>query len=107
MTVGKKLDALILGVLDGEVLHGYAIAQRIRAANERALRPGEGLIYPTLYRLASDGVIRVEWLTGEGKPARKAYALAPSDAGPGGTSKRLVFGMFRHRRAVELTDAKP
>ena len=104
MQVKRNLDALIVGALQGDVLHGYAIAQRIRATNEGALRPGEGLVYPVLYRLAADGVVRTEWLSEEGKPARKAYRLAPGDAGRIGSAMGRLLRRGRPKPALQLTD---
>lgn len=85
MSNSTSLDALILGTLKGQTLNGYAIAQRVRALDERALRPGEGLVYPVLYRLASDGTVAVGRSEQPGKPPRRVYSLrADSPASTGG-----------------------
>lgn len=69
------LDALILGVLQGEALHGYEIAKRIRQCSAKSLRIGEGQLYPALHRLEEEGRIQAQWVPQEGKPARKVYRL--------------------------------
>ena len=87
----SKLDGTVLRALGGQILHGYAIAQRIRAFDAGALGPGEGLIYPALHRLAGDGVLRVEWQDAGGGARRKAYALAAG----GDQAPPTVWGALR------------
>jgi transcriptional regulator len=54
------LAMLVLRVLKSEPLHGYAIAQRIRALSDSVLEAEEGSLYPTLQRLLLEG-----WVTAE------------------------------------------
>ena len=75
MAFKSDLDALILGVLQAEALHGYEIAKRIRLRSERSLKIGEGQLYPALHRLEQDGRITAEWVPQDGKPARRVYRL--------------------------------
>jgi len=49
---------LVLRVLRGQSLHGYAIAQRIRALSDSVLEAEEGSLYPTLQRMLLEG-----WVT--------------------------------------------
>jgi len=52
------LAMLVLRVLRGQSLHGYAIAQRIRALSDSVLEAEEGSLYPTLQRMLLEG-----WVT--------------------------------------------
>jgi PadR family transcriptional regulator PadR len=52
------LAMLVLRVLRSEPLHGYAIAQRIRALSDSVLEAEEGSLYPTLQRMLLEG-----WVT--------------------------------------------
>jgi transcriptional regulator len=52
---------LVLRVLRSGPLHGYAIAQRIRALSESVLEAEEGSLYPTLQRMLLEG-----WVTAAG-----------------------------------------
>jgi PadR family transcriptional regulator PadR len=52
------LAMLVLRVLRSGPLHGYAIAQRIRALSDSVLEAEEGSLYPTLQRMLLEG-----WLT--------------------------------------------
>jgi PadR family transcriptional regulator len=53
------LAMLVLRVLQSGRLHGYAIAQRIRALSDSVLEAEEGSLYPTLQRMLLEG-----WVTG-------------------------------------------
>ena len=53
------LAMLVLRVLQSGPLHGYAIAQRIRALSDSVLEAEEGSLYPTLQRILLEG-----WVTG-------------------------------------------
>jgi PadR family transcriptional regulator PadR len=55
------LDLLILHILSGGPLHGYGIAQLIRARSEDVLLVGEGSLYPALQRLQVKGYVTAEW----------------------------------------------
>ena len=54
------LAMLVLRVLRSGPLHGYAIAQRIRALSNSVLEAEEGSLYPTLQRMLLEG-----WVTAE------------------------------------------
>ena len=51
------LDLLILKTLSRSELHGYAIAQQIKACYDDVLQVEEGSLYPALQRLELKGLI--------------------------------------------------
>lgn len=51
---------LVLRVLRSGSLHGYAIAQRIRALSDSVLEAEEGSLYPTLQRMLLEGWVQAE-----------------------------------------------
>jgi transcriptional regulator len=55
------LDMLILKSLTRGVMHGYGIAEHIRALSDEVLRVEEGSLYPALQRLQLQGLIASEW----------------------------------------------
>src|SRR6266567_4607996 len=57
----EKIAMLVLRVLRSGPLHGYAIAQRIRALSDSVLEAEEGSLYPTLQRMLLEG-----WVAAEG-----------------------------------------
>lgn len=90
MSMGFRpdLEALVLAVLEGGPLHGYAVAARVKELSERALTVGEGQLYPLLHRLEADGSVIAEWVPQEGKPARKVYRLTEAGLGRLARSRR-------------------
>lgn len=69
------LDMLVLKALQLEPMHGWGITERIEQWSERVLQLGQGTLYPALYRLEHQGLIRSEWkLTANNRRARY-YAL--------------------------------
>ena len=55
------LDMLILKALQHEPRHGLGIADRIQQMSRDILRVEQGSLYPALYRLEAQGLVRAEW----------------------------------------------
>jgi len=72
------LVLLILRVLRSGPLHGYAIAQRIHALSEDALRVEEGSLYPALQKILRKGWVTASWDTSETNRKVRLYKLTPS-----------------------------
>jgi DNA-binding PadR family transcriptional regulator len=68
------LDALLLAVLDGRRLHGYAIIEALQVASGGALDLPTGTVYPALRRLERAGHVSSEWSTVSGRQ-RRTYHL--------------------------------
>jgi transcriptional regulator len=65
------LDMLVLKVLDGGPLHGYAIATRLERLSKDVLSVEEGSLYPALYRMEHRGWLASGWaVTDTGRRAR-------------------------------------
>lgn len=65
------LDLLILRALREQVLHGWAISERIQQISEDVLQVNQGSLYPALHRLERKKWIRAEWGVSElGRRAR-------------------------------------
>jgi PadR family transcriptional regulator, regulatory protein PadR len=65
------LDMLVLKVLNGGALHGYAIAVRLERMSREVLSVEEGSLYPALYRMERRGWLASSWsLTDTGRRAR-------------------------------------
>ena len=69
------LDLLVLKALQLEPMHGWGIAERIEQWSESVLQVGQGSLYPALYRLDRQGLIRSEWRTTENNRRARYYAL--------------------------------
>ena len=71
------LDMLVLRALQLEPMHGWGITERIEQWSESVLQLGQGTLYPALYRLERQGLIRSDWrITANNRRARY-YALTP------------------------------
>ena len=66
---------MVLRVLHGGPLHGFAIAERIHALSRDVLTVEEGSLYPALYRMQEKGWIEPEWGQSEKGRRAKFYSL--------------------------------
>ena len=69
------LDLLILRILQGHTLHGYAIAQRLKLLSEDVLQVGESSLYPALQRLLLNGYLDGEWGPSENNRRARFYTI--------------------------------
>jgi PadR family transcriptional regulator PadR len=75
--VKSYLDPVILAVLAGGALHGYAVIEELKARSGGELDLPEGTVYPALHRLERRGLLRSSWTTAEGR-RRRMYRLTAS-----------------------------
>lgn len=68
------LDALVLAVLEGSPLHGYAIMEALQAQTGGRLALPTGTLYPALRRLERAGHVESDWSTVSGR-RRRTYRL--------------------------------
>jgi PadR family transcriptional regulator PadR len=59
------LDLLILKAVSLGPLDGYGILMRIEQISQRALLIEQGALYPALFRLSGQGLLRSHWDTSE------------------------------------------
>lgn len=76
MAFKGDIKALILGALQTEPLHGYAIVRRIRETGGVG-KLTEGQIYPYLHELEAQNLVTAEWQTDTGAAPRRVYQLTP------------------------------
>jgi transcriptional regulator len=72
------LEMLLLRILRGETLHGYAIAQRLKDVSRDVLQVGGSSLYPALQRLLLNGYVEAEWRPSENNRRARYYSLTPS-----------------------------
>jgi PadR family transcriptional regulator PadR len=68
------LELAVLLVIAPRPRYGLEILRELEFAD---LVLAEGTIYPLLARLERDGLLRSEWIEGEGPRPRKYYRLTP------------------------------
>lgn len=93
------LDMLVLRALQLEPMHGWGITERIEQWSEHVLQLGQGTLYPALYRLERQGLIRSEWRVTANNRRARYYALTP----PGRRHlNRELADWCRMSRAINL-----
>ena len=69
------LDLLILKAVSLGPLYGYGILLRIEQISQGALLIEQGALYPALFRLVHQGLLKAHWGTSENNRRTKFYEL--------------------------------
>src|ERR1700759_4066201 len=69
------LDLLILKTVSLGPLHGYGILLRIGQISGQALLIEQGALYPALFRLVRQALLKASWGTSENNRRAKFYEL--------------------------------
>ena len=69
------LDLLILKAVSLGPLHGYGVLLRIGQISQGALAIEQGALYPALFRLVRQGLLKATWGTSENNHRAKYYQL--------------------------------
>ena len=93
------LIMLVLRVLSGEPLHGYAIAQLIHILSREELSVEEGSLYPALQKLLVKGWVKAAPAVSETGRAVREYRLTPAGR------KQLEAERANYRRLTSAIDA--
>jgi transcriptional regulator len=88
------LDLLILRTLRNGSMHGYGIAQHLRASSDDVLQVGESSLYPALQRLLLNGWVKAEWGTSENNRRARYYTLTTAG------KKRLAVEVEQFDRMI-------
>jgi transcriptional regulator len=72
------LDLLVLKAVSLGPLHGYGILLRIQQISGQALLIEQGALYPALFRLVRQGLLKANWGTSENNRRAKFYELTPA-----------------------------
>jgi PadR family transcriptional regulator PadR len=93
------LGMLVLRVLRGGPLHGYAIAQRIHQLSSDALQVEEGSLYPALQRVLLKGWVKARWTVSDTNRKVREYRLTPAGLRQ---LEAEVAGYERMAKAVQI-----
>ena len=69
------LDLLILKAVSLGSLHGYGVLLRIEQISRGALLVEQGALYPALFRLVRQGLLKASWGTSDNNRRAKYYEL--------------------------------
>lgn len=72
------LDLLILKAVSLGPLHGYGVLLRIEQISGGALLVEQGALYPALFRLVRQGLLKASWGTSDNNRRAKFYELTPA-----------------------------
>lgn len=93
------LDMLVLKALSLESMHGWGISERLQQWSEDILRLNEGSLYPALYRLERQGLVRSAWKASANNRRARYYELT---AGGRRHLEHELRAWARASRAVNL-----
>src|SRR5471030_2278776 len=69
------LDLLILKAVSLGELHGYGVLLRIEQISRGTLTIEQGAVYPALFRLVRQGLLKATWGTSDNNRRAKFYEL--------------------------------
>jgi PadR family transcriptional regulator PadR len=69
------LDLLILKAVSLGPLHGYGVLLRIGQISDSALLVEQGALYPALFRLVRQGLLKASWGVSENNRRAKFYVI--------------------------------
>ena len=72
------LDLLILKAVSLGPLHGYGVLLRIGQISRQALLIEQGALYPALFRLRRQGLLKASWGTSDNNRRARFYELTAS-----------------------------
>ena len=89
------LEMMILQTLRRQPLHGYALAQHIKASSDDLLQIEEGSLYPALQRMLKEGWVEAKWGVSSTNRRVRIYKITPPGA------KRLKHQVSSFERMLE------
>ncbi len=92
------LDMLVLRAVQLEPMHGWGITERIEQWSESVLQLGQGTLYPALYRLERQGLIRSNWRVTEHNRRARYYSLTSEGR------RHLTHELAQWRRMARAID---
>lgn len=67
------LEMLVLKFLSKEKMYGFQLIQKLQACNDKYFSLKEGTLYPILYRLEDDCLVKSEKIVSQSKELAKKY----------------------------------
>lgn len=89
------LEMLVLELVCARPTYGYELLSSLGERSEGLFSLREGTLYPILYRLEDDGMIRSQWSRGEGRTAPKKMYAATERGRAEALRRRAVWDNFQ------------
>lgn len=96
-------EILILNLLAEEPMYGYQISQELCQRSGGYFEMKEGLLYPTLHRMAQEGLLASEWRETGTARRRKYYAI--TEKGRRALSEQTIEWRTFIQELMQLLDA--
>ena len=100
------LELLVLELLCRKPAYGYELLVALREQSEGLFALKEGTLYPILYRLEDEGLIRANWSPGEGRTMPKKIYEATPRGREEQLRRRELWQGFKYRVDCILTGGK-
>lgn len=88
------LEMLVLRLICEQPTYGYELLQRLKEQSHGRFALKEGTLYPILYRLEDDGMIKAKWSQGEGRVAPKKMYEATEAGRSENIRRRMIWLEF-------------
>ncbi len=88
------LEMLVLELICAGPSYGYELLNRLKSGSGGMFTLKEGTLYPILYRLEDDGMIRSRWDPGQGRTAPKKMYEATDRGRAENHRRRAVWQEF-------------
>lgn len=98
-------EILILSLLAEEPMYGYQISQELHQRSRGYFEMKEGLLYPTLHRMAQEGLLTGEWREAGSGRRRKYYAI--TDRGRRALSEQTAEWQTFIKNLLHMLDTPP
>ena len=92
--VAASATPLVLSILSRGENYGYAIIQEVRERSDSEIAWTDGMLYPVLRRLESQGLLESEWRACETGKKRRYYSI----------NKTGRTALAEHKRQWEMTN---
>lgn len=89
------LEMLVLELICRQPSYGYELLTTLKESSGGLFSLKEGTLYPILYRLEDEGMIRAKWSQGEGRTAPKKIYEATQNGKAENTRRQGVWQHFQ------------
>ncbi len=85
----------VLKLLEGGEKYGYGLVEALASSTDGVLDMGQSTLYPLLYNLEAQGLVRATWRDGDAARPRKYYSLTAKG------KKRLAHDVAQWRAVAQ------
>jgi len=91
---------VVLETLSRGRMYGYELSEAIAAKSQNILTLGQGTLYPLLYNLEAQNLIKGQWETAESGRERKYYSITSKGKERLETDKVQLADLFKAMKLV-------